>query len=606
MNSKKNNFFLGISCFYHNSSAALVENNRIIAAAEEERFSRIKHDKSFPIKSILFCLEYGNISIDQIHSIVFYDNSFKTLERFQITNSKLNLTSYYKASKKILNKRFFISDLFKKYFNLNTKTKIYFLDHHLSHAASAFYPSTFNDAAILTIDAVGEWATTTIGYGSKNKIKLLKSIEFPNSVGLLYSSFTNYCGFKVNSGEYKLMGLAPFGQPEYYELLKSKIVKIFEDGSIKLNMKYFNFNFGERIFSKLLIDELGFSPRLEEQEISQEYCDLASSIQKIIEDIVIKLAYHAKKITNSSNLVMAGGVALNCVANGKLYFKKIFKNIWIQPASGDAGGALGAALYISFNKFNNIRIPNLEIQKSSLLGPSYDNQKCIKDLEKFNCVYETVNEKQVSKYLASRLVEGKIIGFFNGRMEYGPRALGSRSILADPRIKKAQTFINKKIKYRESFRPFAAMLLREDANKFYDFDEDTSYMLFVSKLKNIYRINQTKSSSNLIENLHLERSEFPAVIHADYSTRLQILKEEDNRILFEALEIFKKETGIGIFINTSFNIRGEPIVCTPEDAYKCFMRTELDILIINNLIFNKKDQPKLKDDIDWKKITKMD
>ena len=402
------------------------------------------------------------------------------------------------------------------------------------------------------------------------------------------------------------MGLAPFGQPEYYELLKSKIVKIFEDGSIKLNMKYFNFNFGERIFSKLLIDELGFSPRLEEQEISQEYCDLASSIQKIIEDIVIKLAYHAKKITNSSNLVMAGGVALNCVANGKLYFKKIFKNIWIQPASGDAGGALGAALYISFNKFNNIRIPNLEIQKSSLLGPSYDNQKCIKDLEKFNCVYETVNEKQVSKYLASRLVEGKIIGFFNGRMEYGPRALGSRSILADPRIKKAQTFINKKIKYRESFRPFAAMLLREDANKFYDFDEDTSYMLFVSKLKNIYRINQTKSSSNLIENLHLERSEFPAVIHADYSTRLQILKEEDNRILFEALEIFKKETGIGIFINTSFNIRGEPIVCTPEDAYKCFMRTELDILIINNLIFNKKDQPKLKDDIDWKKITKMD
>ena len=606
MNSKKNNYFIGISCFYHNSAAALVEGNEIIAAAEEERFSRIKHDKSFPIKSILFCLEYANISIDQINSVVFYDNSFKTLERFQLTNSKLSLPKYYKASKKIINKRFFISDLFKKYFNLNIKTKIYFLDHHLSHAASAFYPSTFNDAAILTIDAVGEWATTTIGYGSKNKIKLLKSIEFPNSVGLLYSSFTNYCGFKVNSGEYKLMGLAPYGQPEYYEILKSKIVNIFEDGSIKLNMKYFNFNFGERIFSKLLIDELGFPPRLEEQDISQQYCDLASSIQKIIEDIVIKLAYHAKKITNSSNLVMAGGVALNCVANGNLYFKKIFKNIWIQPASGDAGGALGAALYVSFNKFNNIRVPNLEIQKSSLLGPSYDNQKCIKDLEKYNCVYKTVNEKQVSKYLASKLMEGKIIGFFNGRMEFGPRALGSRSILADPRIKKAQTFINKKIKYRESFRPFAAMLLREDANKFYDFDEDTSYMLFVSKLKSIYRINQTKSSSNLIENLQLERSEFPAVIHADYSTRLQILKEEDNRILFEALKIFKKVTGIGIFINTSFNIRGEPIVCTPEDAYKCFMRTELDILVINNLIFNKKDQPKLKNDIDWKKITKMD
>mgnify|MGYP001345167483 CR=1 FL=1 len=602
----KNKYFLGISCFYHNSSAALVEDNKIIAAAEEERFSRIKHDKSFPIKSILFCLEYANISIDQINSIVFYDNSFKTLERFQITNSRLKIIDYYKASKKIINNRFFIRENFKKFFNIHPKTKIYFLDHHLSHASSAFYPSAFSDSAILTIDAVGEWATTTIAHGSNNKIKILKSINFPNSVGLLYSAFTSYCGFKVNSGEYKLMGLAPYGKPNYYDILKNKILKIFEDGSIKLNLKYFNFRFEQKIFTDHLTKELGFPPRLEDQNISQEYCDLASSIQKIVEEIVINLAYHAKKITNSSNLVMAGGVALNCVANGKLYFKKIFKNIWIQPASGDAGGALGAALYISFNKFNNLRIPNIESQKSSLLGPYYNNQKSINDLEKFNCVYKIINEKEIPKYLANKLIEGNIIGFFNGRMEYGPRALGSRSILADPRIKKAQTIINKKIKYRESFRPFAAMLLREDANKFYDFDEDTSYMLFVSKLKKSYRINQIKSPLNLIDNLHLERSEFPAVIHADYSTRLQILKKNDNKILFEALKIFKKETGIGIFVNTSFNIRGEPIVCTPTDAYKCFMRTELDILIINNLIFKKRDQPKLKNDIDWKKITKMD
>ena len=604
---------LGISCFYHDSAASIIENGEIIACAQEERFTRKKHTPDFPVNSIKFCLEETGYLLEELDGIVFYDKPLLKFERLISTYYAVapkGILSFLKAipiwgKEKLFLKKLIFSNLklIQKNFN-RKKTKLYFTEHHLSHAASAFYPSNYKESAILTIDGVGEWSTASIGYGNDKEIKLLKELFFPHSVGLLYSSFTYFLGFKVNSGEYKLMGLAPYGNKEsnqtkdFIERIKSEIVEIKKDGSIVLNQKHFNYTSGLRMIKEKNFENIfGIKKRFEENEILQVHCNLALAIQIITEEIIIKMAIEAKKITKSDNLCLAGGVALNCVANGKLHKSKIFKNIYIQPAAGDAGGSLGSALALYHMYFHKNRIYNKEksqdLMKGSYLGPYYSKKEILIMNKKNKAVYDYYESfEELSKKVAKLISESNIIGWFQGRSEFGPRALGNRSILADPRKLGMQKKLNLKIKYREGFRPFAPSVLEEDYNKYFDGNLKSPYMLFVKKIKKSIRNQLPSNYSNLNywKKLYSNRSSLQAITHVDFSARIQTVSKKTNQKYWNLINDFKKITDVGVLVNTSFNVRGEPIVNCPNDAFRCFMHTEMDYLVINNYLYSKKSQ----------------
>lgn len=610
---------LGISAFYHDSAAAIVINGKIIAAAQEERFTREKHTKEFPVEAIKYCLEESGLEINELDAVVFYDKPMLTFERLLETYyafSPKGLISFLKAIPLWLNEKLFFKKQLYDGLKLvgkydKKKVKLLFTEHHLSHAASAFFASPYSESAVLTIDGVGEWCTASIGIGKNNTITFKKELHFPHSVGLLYSSFAYFLGFKVNSGEYKLMGLAPYGNPDspqtkdFIDIIKTHLVTINNDGSILLNQSYFNYSTGLHMVKENKWKKLfGFSIRKKESDPEPHHCNLALAIQTITEEIVLKMAKEAKKITGSENLCMAGGVALNCVANGKLIKQGIFKNIYIQPAAGDAGGSLGAALATSFMYFNMERIADNEKDQMSgaYLGPEFSDKEIILMNRKVKAVSRNYNSfDSLAKDIAKKISEGNIIGWFQGPMEFGPRALGNRSILADIRNVKMQKQINYKIKRREGFRPFAPAMLDDEASKYFDIDIASPYMLMVAPLKEKYRkkIPDNYHNLSLWDKLYCPRSEIQAVTHLDFSSRIQTVTKDNNEVFWTLLNALKKETDYAMVINTSFNVRGEPIVCTPYDAYKCFMNTEIDYLVINNFVYNKKDQPDWKNTIKW-------
>ncbi len=612
---------LGISALYHDSAAALVCNGEIIAAAQEERFTRKKNDSRIPFNAINYCLKEGKLTAEQLDLVVYYDNPLLTLDRF-ISNltmvesgpdiDDLIDLSFDSMFKDRLWVHEHIKAVLKPYFNKGCK--LFIANHHISHAASAFYPSPFKSAAIITMDGVGEWATTTIGHGKNNQIELIEEINYPHSLGLLYSALSYFCGFKVNSGEYKFMGLAPYGEPKYYCTIMDNLIDLKSDGSYKLNLEYFDFQNG-RAMTNEKFNKLFDGPKREfESEITKREMDIAASAQKVEEEVIILMAKHAKKLTNEKNLVLAGGVALNCVANGKLMREKIFDYIWVQPAAGDAGGALGAALHGSFAQLGVKReIKKRGLQPGSYLGPAFSSEEIKKYLDEQHCVYkEYADTETLYRDVAYLLSKKNVVGFFNGRMEFGPRALGGRSILADPRDKEMQSKLNLKIKYRESFRPFAPSVLAEKASDYFDMDYESPYMLFVAEVKESRRKpfkikdHVTQEKVNLLPIVNLERSDIPAVTHVDYSARVQTVFKDDNPNYYKLISEFEKITGCSVVVNTSFNVRGEPVVCTPEDAYLCFMRTDMDILVLENFVLLKKDQPKFIDDKDWRNTYELD
>jgi carbamoyltransferase len=590
----KKNYILGISAFYHDSACALICDGALIAAAQEERFTRKKNDPGFPRLAINYCLEEAQIDIEDVDEIVFYDNPYLTFERILVSMIK----AYPKGSAiweevfpKWVQTKLNIPEIIRE--ALNYKKPIQFTLHHLSHAASAYYPSPFSKAAILTIDGVGEWSTATICMGEGKDIKMIKTMNFPDSVGLLYSAFTYYTGFKVNEGEYKLMGLAPYGEPRYVELIRDNIAEIFEDGSIKLNQSFFGYQDDLKMINKKFEQLFGGPARNATDPITQRIRDIARSIQVVVEDIVLKMAKHAKDITGAENLCLAGGVALNCVSNGKLLRSKLFDDIWIQPASGDSGGALGAALALYYQKYGNEMATDTvkTCQKASLLGPSFSDGEIKAQLESFNYKYKTLKSGERNQMIAKYLSEGKIVGHFSGRMEYGPRALGARSILADARNETAQSTLNLKIKFRESFRPFAPSVLEEDIATYFELDRPSPYMMIVASVNTDRQIHNTNEyEHDIIEIVNQKRSDLPAITHVDYSARIQSVSREDNPNYHDLISEFKKLTGYGVIINTSFNVNGEPIICTPRDAVRCFMKTNIDILVLNNYILFKSDQ----------------
>ena len=596
---------LGISSFYHDSAAALIQDGKILAAAQEERFSRKKHDERFPKNAIKYVLEEGNIELNQVDYIVFFEKPFLKFERLLETYLAFapnGLKSFSLAMpiwlrEKLFQKKYLFDLLQEIDRNFKDIKKIKFSEHHYSHAASAFYPSPFKEALILTLDGVGEWATTTVAHGKGNEITMLKEIHFPHSLGLLYSAFTYYTGFKVNSGEYKVMGLAPYGKPIYKDLILKNLIDVKNDGSFRLDMSYFNFATGLTMTNKKFEDLFGKPVRKKEDELlTQFHMDIASSIQAVTEEIVVRLTKDIAKEYNVKNLCMAGGVALNCVANGKVLKKKIFQNIWVQPAAGDAGGSLGAALAYWHQELKNERIIDLtDSMKGSYLGPSYENPIIEKKLISLNANYKKCTDDDLMDILANELSKEKTVGWFQGRMEFGPRALGARSILADPRSERTQKELNLKVKFRESFRPFAPSVLAEDASSWFDLENPSPYMLLVANVKKNIQIPMTHDQEKLfgIERLNIKRSKIPAVTHVDYSARVQTVHQKTNPKYYKLIKKFKSITGCPVLVNTSFNIRGEPIVCTPEDAFKCFMGTNLDILVIENFIMYKEDQDKI-------------
>ena len=585
------NYILGISCYYHDSSCALIKNGEIISALQEERFTRIKFDPNFPINAINTILKDENITINDLSSVTFYENPNLKFDR--IINSYLDnkLSRLIETSRKITlwsNKKYNFLHDFNLYFK-EYKKKIFFLNHHISHAASAFYPSNFNNAAILTIDGVGEKQCTTVGVGNENKVTILKSQEYPNSIGLLYSTFTNFLGFKVLSGEYKMMGLAPYGEPKYYNLIRDNLASISDQGILKINHNYFNFNTQQKMFNTKFEDLFKIKFRKEEDKIEKIHMDIAASIQKFTEDFVITNSEFAIKLTNLNNLCLAGGVALNCVANSKIveHFKGNV-NLWIQPASGDAGTSLGSALYLHYHVFNNKRdIKTNYNQKYSLLGNEYTSNEILNVLEKLNIKFRKLNNKY--DVIADLLNKQKIIGIFNGKMEYGPRALGNRSIIGDPRDKNMQKKMNLKIKFRESFRPFAPIILKEKLEDWFQFTNDSFFMLLTAQLKK-QKIIKDSNKFEGIDKVNEVRSEIPAVTHLDYSARIQTVTRESNNNLYNILKSFYNLTGCPILINTSFNVRGEPIVCTPIDALANFFQTNIEYLILNDFIISKDKQ----------------
>tara|TARA_B100000886_G_scaffold62688_1_gene38888 strand:+ start:6428 stop:8266 length:1839 start_codon:yes stop_codon:yes gene_type:complete len=593
---------LGISAFYHDSAATILIDGKIIAAAQEERFTRIKHDKSYPFNAIEFVLKYAKIKFSDIDAIVFFEKPFLKFERLletYVAFAPRGFISFCKAMPIWLKEKLFQKNLLFNKFkehdkNFKDQSKIYFSDHHLSHAASAFYPSPFEEAIILTADGVGEWATTTVSIGKGNNVKIKKEIQFPHSLGLLYSAFTYYTGFKVNSGEYKLMGLAPYGLPIYEDKIKDHLVDIKDDGSFHLDQSFFNYATGLTMTSNKFDKLFGQKPRdPKNEQLTQFHMDIAASIQKVTEEIMIKLAKSIRAEYKISNLCLAGGVALNCVANGKILNENIFENIWVQPAAGDAGGSLGAALaFWHIDQKNRRKIDINDSMQGSYLGPEYTDEQIEKVLNKIGAKYSKLNDLDLIDKVSDDLASSKAIGWFQGRMEFGPRALGSRSILGDPRSSETQKNLNLKVKYRESFRPFAPSVLNEDLSDWFKIKIESPYMLMVAKVKDDKIIQMTEEQNKLfgIDKLNIKRSNIPAVTHLDYSARIQTVKRNTNKKYYDLIKKFKEKTNCPVVVNTSFNVRGEPIVNTPTDAYNCFMGTELDKLVIGNFYLDKNSQ----------------
>lgn len=605
---------LGISAYYHDSAAALTIDGRIIAAVQEERFTRIKHDPDFPTNAVRYCLELAELSINELDAIVFYDKPFVKFERLIETYydyAPQGIVSFLKSMPVWMREKLFLRNVIRKELKKimpydKKKLKMLFPEHHLSHAASAYYPSPYDDAAILTIDGVGEWATASVCHGRGSDITVLKELHFPDSLGLLYSAFTYFLGFKVNSGEYKLMGLAPYGisgserVESFKKIITLKLVEIRDDGSIHLNQSYFNYAVGLRMARDDKWQALfGFPKRKDEDTLTQEHCDLALAIQEVTEGIVIKMAIEARRLTKSDNLCMAGGVALNCVANGKLLREGIFKNIWIQPASGDAGGALGAALAAEYIYSKTVRIADgvNDTMQGSLLGPEYADKDTIEELRQYEPIYkQCANADELCENIAGLISTGHVAGWCQGRAEFGPRALGNRSILADPRNPAMQQKLNLKIKQREGFRPFAPSVTEEDAAKYFDLNVPSPYMLLVADVaKAIWKpLPENYNQMPLMERLYIERSSLPAITHVDMSARVQTVSLSTNLLYHKLIKAFEARTGCAVLINTSFNVRGEPPVLTPTDAYRCFMSTDMDVLVIGNNIYIKSEQPEWK------------
>ena len=599
---------LGISAFYHDSAACILKDGEIIAAAQEERFTRKKHDPSYPHNAIKFVLDYANLKLNEVDKIVFFEKPFLKFERLletYVAFAPKGFVSFSKAmplwiKEKLFQKNYLFNKLKEHDKNYKSDENIFFSDHHLSHAASAFYPSPFEEAVVLTADGVGEWATTTVAVGKGNKLDIKKEIHFPHSLGLLFSSFTYFTGFKVNSGEYKLMGLAPYGNPIYVDKIM-KLIDIKNDGTFRLDQKYFNYATGLTMTNDKFHHLFGQKPRDPKKEkLTQFHMDIAASIQKVTEEIMIKLSRSIRKEYNIKNLCLAGGVALNCVANGKILKEKIFDNIWIQPAAGDAGGSLGAALALWHLDQDNVRkINSNDSMKGSYLGSEFSQDQIEKELNSIGAHFETVDYDSLIDQTSDYLSKEKAVGWFQGRMEFGPRALGGRSILGDPRSDKMQKNLNLKVKYRESFRPFAPSVLREDLSNWFEINVDSPYMLLVSNISDQKKIEMTDEEKKLfgIDKLNIKRSDIPAVTHVDYSARIQTVTKTNNKKYYDLISKFKEKTGCPVIVNTSFNVRGEPIVNTPTDAFNCFMGTELDYLIIGNCILDKiKQNPNLKKD----------
>ena len=594
---------LGISAFYHDSAATLVRDGKIIAAAQEERFSRKKHDPKYPFNAINYVLGEGNLKLSEIDHIVFFEKPFLKFERLLETYmafapkgfKSFTMSMPLWLREKLFQKKFLFDKLKLHDENFKDIKKIKFSEHHYSHASSAFYPSPFEESLILTLDGVGEWPTTTLALGKGNEIEILKEIHFPHSLGLLYSAFTYYTGFKVNSGEYKLMGLAPYGKPKFKDLILNNLLDLKEDGSFRINMKYFNYATGLTMTNQKFSKLFGYPVRDPKKDLLKEFhMDIASSIQAVTEEIILRITQNISKDYKVKNLCLAGGVALNCVANGKLLKEKVFDKIWIQPASGDAGGSLGAALAYWYQELEMPRNKFSDQMKGSYLGPKFDNDHIESKLKSLKANYKKYNSDKITSLTAKELATEKTVGWFQGRMEFGPRALGCRSILADPRSDKMQKNLNLKIKFRESFRPFAPSVLREDLKDWFEIDEDSPYMLLVSEVKKEKQIKMSEKDQNLfgIDKLNIKRSIIPAITHVDYSARIQTVHKETNPKYYELIKEFKKITNCPVLVNTSFNVRGEPIVCSVEDAFNCFMGTNLDILVVEDFILFKNDQDK--------------
>jgi carbamoyltransferase len=594
---------LGISAFYHDSAAALIVDGEIVAAAQEERFTRKKHDSSYPKNAIHYVLSEANLSLGQVNFIAFYDKPFLKFERLletYVAFAPKGFQSFRMAMPVWLREKLFLKDMLIKEIRKVDKNfdtdKLMFGEHHFSHAASAFYASPFEEAVVLTLDGVGEWATTTVAIGKGNELNIVKEIHFPHSLGLLYSAFTYYIGFRVNSGEYKVMGLAPYGEPKYKDLILDKLMDLKEDGSFRLDQSYFNYATGLTMVNQKFSDLFGEPVRQPDTDkLTQFHMDIAASVQAVTERIVLTITRSLAKEYNIPNLCMAGGVALNCVANGKILRDKAFKDIWVQPASGDAGGALGGALAVWHKELNEPRIFNpKDSMKGSYLGPLYEQTAIEKELSNCGAKFDSVSEKEMIEQTAQALADGKAVGWFQGRMEFGPRSLGNRSILGDPRSEQMQKTLNLKVKYRESFRPFAPSVLRENLTDWFELDYDSPYMLLVDDVKKDKRIQMTTVEESLfgIEKLNIKRSDIPAVTHVDYSARIQTVHQETNPEYHSLLTKFKEKTRCPVLVNTSFNVRGEPIVCSPEDAFKCFMGNELDLLVVGKCILKKNLQDK--------------
>ncbi len=605
-------YVLGISAYYHDSAAAILKDGSIVAAAQEERFSRRKHDPSFPRGAINYCLEEAEIDAGDLAAIAFYDDPALTADRI-IRSSIAFAPESEKFFTKAVKSFFGVKPYFKEQIEemLNCEVPIYFARHHYSHAASAFFPSPFNEAAVLCVDGVGEWATTSLGFGSGSELNILKEIRYPHSLGLLYSAFTYYCGFKVNSGEYKLMGLAPYGRPIYADKIKDHLIDIKPDGSFRLNLDFFAFHNGLTLTNDRFHELFSGAPRQPESRITRREMDLAASIQSVTEEIMLKISRSLRDMTGASKLCLAGGVALNCVANGKILRAGIFDEIWIQPAAGDAGGALGAAYLADFNMLGGKRpaVQESDSQSGSFIGPEYKDREILSFLQRAEAVYHRLDDGDAgSAAIAALLAEEKIIGMFSGRMEFGPRALGGRSILGDPRAASTQSRMNLKIKFRESFRPFAPIVLKSRAAEYFELDSHSPYMLLVAPVKEERRVvpDAAADPDDMLEIVNAIRSDVPAITHVDYSARIQTVTEDVNPRIFSILTAFESLTGCPLLVNTSFNVRGEPIVCTPEDAYRCFMRTEIDALVMGNYILYRSEQKAVEMDESWKKEYELD
>ena len=604
-------YILGISAYYHDSAACLLKDGKIIAAAQEERFTRKKHDQNFPINAIRYCLQDAAIKPGDLEIVAFYDKPFLKFERIletYLSFAPRGISSFLKAMPLWIKKKLWIKTLIQD--EIGFKGKILFPEHHASHAASAFYASPFQDAAFLTMDGVGEWATTSFGVGNGNKMEVLADIKFPNSLGLLYSAFTYYTGFRVNSGEYKVMGLAPYGVPKYKDLIYKHLIDVKDDGSFNMDMSYFDYNVGLTMTNKKFNNLFGGPPRVPESELTQKEMDLARSIQEVTEEIVLKMATHVRKVTDKKYLCLAGGVALNCVANGKLLRSGIFDDIFIQPAAGDAGGALGCAYIAWYQHLDNNRVAdgNTDFMNGAYLGPEFSNEQIKSYLDEKNYKYKKLSNEELPEKIADLINEQNVIGWFQGRMEFGPRALGARTIIGDSRSPETQKTINLKIKYRESFRPFAPSIREENISEYFDIDRPSPYMLLVADVSKNKQLPMTEEQESYfgLKKLNIARSEVPAITHVDYSARIQSVNKHTNKRYHDMLTVFNHKYGCPVIVNTSFNVRGEPIVCTPKDAYLCFMRTEMDYLILNNYLLSKKEQKPLDKDSDWMSEFELD